>query len=261
MAAVISFLIILMFSLLIVRIFGIALTVTGMPREVARFEVRSAWTGTGFTTSQSERIVRNPVRRRIITVLIILRGAGFVGTVSTLILSFSQIKGDQQDYNLILVFCLGLAMLFFLAKNKTIDTYLSNFIARIIRRHTAFESSSRSFLLNLGGDYTIEEMHIREDNWLVNKTLENLNLSEEGILVLGLDRVGKDFIGIPPEDTTIQVGDNLILYGRSTDISDLEERKSDIKGEQERFKAEQRQKTQQEKQERELHYDEVSKTE
>ena len=68
MTAVISFLVVLFISLLVVRIAGVALTVTGMPREAARFEARSAWSGTGFTTTQSEQIVRHPLRRRIVTV-------------------------------------------------------------------------------------------------------------------------------------------------------------------------------------------------
>jgi Trk-type K+ transport system membrane component len=40
----------LLLSLLITRIATIALSVTGLSRETARFQARSAFTGVGFTT-------------------------------------------------------------------------------------------------------------------------------------------------------------------------------------------------------------------
>ena len=63
---VIAFLTVLGLSLFITRLATIALTYTGLSREAARFQARSAFTGTGFTTSEAERVVDHPVRRRII---------------------------------------------------------------------------------------------------------------------------------------------------------------------------------------------------
>ncbi len=62
----IALLTVLFLSLLITRLATTALTLTGLSCEMARFQARSAFTGTGFTTSESEAIVNHPVRRRIL---------------------------------------------------------------------------------------------------------------------------------------------------------------------------------------------------
>lgn len=60
MIAILSLLAVLIVSLLITRIATVALTLTGLPRELARFQARSAFTGVGFTTSETEKVVNHP---------------------------------------------------------------------------------------------------------------------------------------------------------------------------------------------------------
>ena len=52
--AAVSVLVVLLVSLLIARVGTVALTVTGMSREAARFQARSAFFGVGFTTGEAE---------------------------------------------------------------------------------------------------------------------------------------------------------------------------------------------------------------
>ena len=82
MAPIISLLIILTLSILITRIATVALVVTGLSREAARFQARSAYTGVGFTTDESEKVVNHPVRRKILLVLMLLGNAGIITTIS-----------------------------------------------------------------------------------------------------------------------------------------------------------------------------------
>lgn len=77
------------------RIATIAITYTGLSREAARFQARSALTGSGFTTSESEKVVTHPVRRRIILLLMLLGNAGIVAAISSLILAF---LGQQSGF-------------------------------------------------------------------------------------------------------------------------------------------------------------------
>ena len=65
MGAAITLLVILTFSVVVTRIAAVALRLTGMPADVARFQARSAFTGAGFTTSESEAVVNHPIRRRL----------------------------------------------------------------------------------------------------------------------------------------------------------------------------------------------------
>ncbi len=53
-------------SLVVARVAAKALILTGLDEGVAHFQARSAMTGTGFTTEESESVVNHPIRRRIL---------------------------------------------------------------------------------------------------------------------------------------------------------------------------------------------------
>ena len=85
-------LITVLMSFIVVSVGGFALQMTGMEATAARFQALSAFTGTGFTTAEAERVVRNRTRRQIITVLIVLGNVGLVAVVATLVVSFSPVS-------------------------------------------------------------------------------------------------------------------------------------------------------------------------
>jgi len=93
---VIAFLAVLALSILITDLATSALILTGLSHESARFQARSAFTGTGFTTKESEKIVNHPVRRRIVAWLMVARSAGLVTIIISLILSFA-VSGTYQE--------------------------------------------------------------------------------------------------------------------------------------------------------------------
>lgn len=93
MTPVISLLVVITLSILCTRIATVALVHTGLSREVARFQARSAFTGVGFTTGESEKVIRHPVRRRIVMALMWLGNVGIMSAIFSLILTF---VGQEQ---------------------------------------------------------------------------------------------------------------------------------------------------------------------
>ena len=85
MIAVITLLVGLLLSLVAVRIATIALTLTGVSKPLAQFQARSAFTGCGFATSESEQVVNHPVRRRVIMLLMFVGPAGIVTTAGAVV--------------------------------------------------------------------------------------------------------------------------------------------------------------------------------
>jgi len=81
------------FSFLVVRAGAIALMKTGMDRNRAVFQALSAFTGTGFTTTEAESITRNYKRRRIISILMILGNAGIVAVLISVTSSLVMSEG------------------------------------------------------------------------------------------------------------------------------------------------------------------------
>lgn len=86
MIEVVSLLVVLVMSLIITRVATVALALTGMSQPAARFQARSALTGAGFTTSESERVVNHPVRRRVIMWLMLVGNTGLVLGASLMVL-------------------------------------------------------------------------------------------------------------------------------------------------------------------------------
>jgi Trk-type K+ transport system membrane component len=96
MATAISPLVILTLSVIAVRVGGVALWLRGLPEHVARFQARSAFTTTGFTTPQASFVVNHPERRRIISVLMVLGNAGVVSVMATVILSYVDFEASVE---------------------------------------------------------------------------------------------------------------------------------------------------------------------
>lgn len=70
--------VIITLSILVTRVATVALTLTltGLSRESAKFQARSAFSGAGFTTTESEDVVNHPIRRRVIMSLMLIGNAG-----------------------------------------------------------------------------------------------------------------------------------------------------------------------------------------
>ena len=85
MTAILSLLVVILISIMITRVATVALTATGLSRETAKFQARSALTGAGFTTTESESVVRHPVRRRIVMWLMLAGSAGIAAVIGSLV--------------------------------------------------------------------------------------------------------------------------------------------------------------------------------
>ena len=231
MVAVVTLIVVLFLSLAVVRIAAEALTLTGISREAARFQARSAWTGTGFTTAEAEEVVGHPVRRRIISLLMLLRSAGLVTAASTLMLTFVNVEERGEGLERLLLLLGALVALWFLARSRWIDRRLSRLISGALKRYTKLDTRDYAGLLHLAGEYAVMELKVRRGGWLAERTLEELDLPDEGVLVLGVVRRDGTYIGAPRGATRLQAGDTVLLYGRSPVLAGLDRRRADLGGE------------------------------
>ena len=230
MVSVITLLVVLTLSILLTRVATVALTHTGLSRESAKFQARSAFTGVGFTTSESEKVVNHPIRRRILLLLMLLGNAGIVTAVSTLIVSFINIDRSGPFVWQIVLLVTGLVALWSLASSRLVDRHLSNLISKVLKKYTRLSVQDYAKLLHLAGDYQINELQVRNDDWVAGRTIAELALRREGVIVLGINRGGGRYLGAPDGDTRIEKGDVLILYGRAQVIEALDQRSAGRKG-------------------------------
>jgi hypothetical protein len=230
MIAVFTLLLVMGISLVIVRFATVALVHTGLGRETARFQARSAFTGAGFTTGESEQVVGHPVRRRIVMWLMLVGNIGIVTAMATLLLSFIDMKGTDEPWLEMGLLATGVVALWFLATSSAVDRHLCRIISWALNRYTDIDARDYARLLHLREDYGVSELLVAERNWLQEKNLREAALAREGILVLGIECAGGGFLGAPPADTCLHSGDRLLVYGRTGCIAALDQRPAGAAG-------------------------------
>lgn len=221
MIAVLSLLVLLVLSLLVTRIAALALVLTGMPDDAARFQARSALTGTGFTSAETEQILTHPIRRRIIALLMLLGYVGLVAASGTLIISLLGIESQTDMWRLV-VLAVGIIAFYFIASSGAIERVMRRIIMRVLRRYTDLETRDYATLLQLDGNYRIAELVVEPENWIVGRSLAEMRLRDRGVLVLGVTRPDRSYEGAPGGDFVVRAGEVLIVYGLPDDVAELD---------------------------------------
>jgi hypothetical protein len=227
---VISLLVFMLLALLVTRVATVALRVTGMSHEAARFQARSAFSGVGFTTTESEDIVNHPVRRNIVLGLMLLSTAGIVTTIGSLLLSFATSSSAAQTAIRAGAIAIGLLLLWALAANNWVEYRLSRLIEQLLRQFTDLDVQDYVRLLHISDEYSITEIGIDERDWLRGQSVGSLALEREGVVVLGIRRSNGRYVGAPPNGTRFEPGDTLIVYGRTVALDELQSRQAGAEG-------------------------------
>jgi hypothetical protein len=230
MPAVVSLVVIVTLGLIVARVATVALHMTGMPLEHARFQARSALTGTGFTTSEAESVVDHPVRRRIVMLLMLVSGAGALSVIGTLILSFGGVDSAVGGMQRAAVIVVSMIALFWLFKSRPIDAALRRVIEKVLARWANFEVDDYAALLHLQGEWTVAQMPVGPDDWIASLPLGELRLPDEGVALMGVERSDGTWVGAPTEEFRLQVGDVVVLYGRTSALDDISRRLHDEEG-------------------------------
>ncbi len=249
MASLVSLIVIFTLSALITKIASVALVHTGLSKEVATFQARSAFTGVGFTTNEAENIVNHPVRRRIVMTLMIIGNVGIISAIASLILTFVNTKQDDVTVIIrLLILFVSLGILWRLSKSRWLENKLVIIINMLLRKFTSLRVKDYVELLKLNDDYEITVIKVKKGDWLENKKVSVLKLRQEGINLIGIERKNGTYVGTPSGDTTVTTEDKLILYGRERNLRNLEKRKQDVNGQQQHEQAMEQQKIEKERQ-------------
>lgn len=226
MISVLTLITILFISVLITKIATSALIHTGLSKPVARFQARSAFTGTGFGSRETEMIMNHPIRRRIIMTLMLLGNVGVISVLASLILTFIDSSFGSTDWLLeLLVLLAGISLLWILASSKVVDHWMSRIINWFLKKYTSLDVKDYAGLLHLTSDYEIAEIHADKHQWISGPPLRELQLRKEGINLIGIERMDGTFIGDPDGETVIKHGDLLIAFGSKEAMQKLLQRK------------------------------------
>jgi len=214
--AIIPLIIVVLVSAIVVRIAAIMLKMTGLDTKTAKFQSLSAFTGTGFTTKDSEQVIRNEVRRKIITVLMILGNAGIVTVITTLVISF--VRGGAGSITIKMIFIiLGLLGVYRLTSHKGITRWLNRVIENKIASTKILEKRPVEHIYDLPKGHGIYGLNITEEFQQGGKSLGEAGLTKKGIIVLSIEKKDR-MISSPKASDKIEIGDKILCYGSLKNI-------------------------------------------
>jgi hypothetical protein len=189
---------------------------TGLDRKIARFQVISMLTGTGFTTGESELIIDHPVRRRL-GAFLILFGAF---SLAVIISAISNLLADNFYTMEIAYIAGGLLVLLFVLRVPFLQRAMSKKMKSELKENYELADLPISDVLLMDDEDEVREIPINEDSRFTDKTFDEIVDKEDDVMLLFIKR-GEINIRNKAYDTKIEPGDKLVLYGNNPKIEEI----------------------------------------
>ncbi len=196
----------------------IAYQLTGMDKDSAQFQALSALTMTGFTTLASERVVRDPVRRRITTALIVVGYASTASIIAGLVTTVATETALGRAVNVVAL-ALSLVVLASVLRNGTLNAPIEARIRKALATRLVHDQVHHEELLLYSQGYAITRVEVPGDSRLVGQSLREAALPAHNLQVLTLEREG-EVTSLVGADTTLEAGDLLVLYGEVEQVQE-----------------------------------------
>ncbi|MBN1405386.1 MAG: TrkA C-terminal domain-containing protein [Candidatus Omnitrophica bacterium] len=226
------FLIVIIVSFIVIKIGAVAFEITGLNSKQARFQALSVFTGTGFTTRESELIAVHDQRRKIASVLMVLGNLGVVTMIAALVNSISigpsspifimpameenmpRFLIPYVNFTIVVLFLLFVYMV--ITKTKIMDYVMKKAKKEMVDKKIIKSVSFEEFLMTSGG-YGVSQIRISKNNPLLGKTIMESDLKQKDILVLSVEK-GSEHLTNPSAAIKIELGDRLICFGKFENI-------------------------------------------
>lgn len=214
-----------------IETFSVAFKLTGLATNKIKFQVASLFTSTGFTTGESEIIV-NDERRRKIAIACMYTGHIFSVLIMGLLInvfvsigitiSSKSVAFDPKEwYSIVLYVSVAVFLLILFLKIPPINKRFSRFLEKVaIQLSYKRRNSNIITVLDVYGKNAICEITLNKvPEFAVETTLFEMQLTKRFFInILSIKR-GKRMIEIS-KDTMFRKGDNLVIYGRVSDIKE-----------------------------------------
>ena len=209
-----------------IEFFSVAFKLTGLATNKLKFQVASLFTGSGFTTGESE-LITNDGRRRRIAVACMYTGHIFSVIIMSLVINafisvYTELSEGQTAKNwyfIVFYVALGVFLLAVLIKIPPINKRFQKILENI-----AIKSSIRIRNTNIvtaldyyGRSAVVEVVLNRVPDYAQDVTLYGMQLTKKySFIILSIKR-GNRRVTVS-KDTMLVKGDVILVYGVITDI-------------------------------------------
>ncbi len=221
MTAIVTLIVIAIFSWLAIKVATTALMMTGLSFDTASFQSYSAFFGVGFTTKEAELVVNHPVRRRIIRDLILVGNIGLTSALATMVATFVQGNNVFQSLMIILVAASIALAISYVGRSRFVRKGLDRIISFSLTQAGVVRALDYELLLRVEHGYVVSEYLVESNNPLVGKSLRQTRPWDSGVIILAIRRKDELLPGIPGPSNEINSGDVLVLYGQEKDVRKL----------------------------------------
>ena len=188
---------------------------TGLERKIARFQVISMLTGTGFTTGESELIIDHPVRRRL-GAFLILFGAF---SLAVIISAISNLLADNFYTMEIAYVAGGLLFMLFILKTPAVQKGMKKTMKSKLKESYELADLPIRDVLVMDDEDEVREISIKEDSPFKGKTFDEIVDEKDDLILLFIKR-GDINIRQKSHQTNLEPGDRLVLYGNNPVIDE-----------------------------------------
>ena len=225
MIAALTLAILYAISVTIVRVASVILRHTGLPDHVSRLQSISAVSGAGFTTTESELIVNHPLRRRVITWLMIIGNLGFASVAATLIVTFVG-KGSNPHaiaiQAVIILAVVGLTV--FIVNNGKLDEWMCAHIGKIVKTSMVDDMEDGFDRLFLCENGQILARHVYVGEGAIHVSDIKPDKSDHSIMILGVETRAGNLAGGVLEEATVYTGAEFLVFGTEKGHRDFQKR-------------------------------------
>ncbi len=199
-------------TVVVVKAGAVALRLTGLDPERADFQALSAVTGTGFTTRESELVVTDPRRRRIVSTLMVFGNVVLVTFIGLLVGSFTS---AEQQYEIPIyggVLVVGAILVYRVLMSRFVKRRWDHWVDGWLRSRLRLQERHVSEILTLAPGYGVAEVRVDADSPCAGRTLATSGFRQAGLLILAIRRRE----GVTPTPAAVEqiaAGDRLICYG------------------------------------------------
>ncbi|MFC4099306.1 hypothetical protein [Paenibacillus xanthanilyticus] len=193
---------------LVVEIASELFVVTGLERSISRFQVISMLTGTGFTTKESELILRHPIRRKI-GIALILFGAFSLAVV---ISSITNILADDFRIPQLLVATAALTIVCAIVKNRRFHARTRPLFEKHLRQDFQLHELPVQEVLYIHDHDLLASVSLHERSVYIGRQARDVLRDEDDIHLLYIKR-GHVHLRQGVRQETLAEGDMLIVYG------------------------------------------------
>jgi len=217
--------------LFVIEVFSVAFKLTGMATSKIKFQVASLFTGTGYTTAESELIAKDEKRRKIARACIYtghIFSVAFMGLIINVVISLSLAVRTERVvptftewYFIILyvtlVFFITMLVLKIPAVNRKFQRFLENIA---IKANKKIKKTNLVTVIDIQGKSAIAEVTLN----IVPESMHEVPLYKMGLTTkysLHVLSIRRDSRIIPVnKDTMFRKGDVITVYGLTNEIKE-----------------------------------------